>query len=138
MPRKTAQPAHAADLGSTTAQRRIQPSAWPSVYRVRRDGSLRHVPTLENTPDTRRLAEVIRALRETDALRQVAEDLMMSTSTARRLLQSLEITEEIENGEWTHPRHTTRLYLGYTDALDVTADPEWQEDLRATFAPKTA
>jgi hypothetical protein len=134
MPRKTAQPAHAAASVSTTRQSRIQPAAWPAVYRVRRDGSLRHVPTLENEPNTRRLAELVRALSDTTPLRQVAEDLLMSTSTARRLLQSLEITEEIENGEWTYPRHTTRLYLGHVEALDILDDPEFQEDLRVTFA----
>lgn len=62
-------------------------------YRVRGNGTKRHVPTLAG--EDLALAETVRGKRSAGAtMRQLSEEMHLSVSTLRRLLGSLALTEQ--------------------------------------------
>ena len=89
-----AQPEPAAeDLGwaSAKAQRPVI-QVDGKFYKVRGHGSKRRVPTLAG--DDLNLAETVRGKRQAGAtMRQLADEMHLSVSTLRRLLNSLALTE---------------------------------------------
>lgn len=89
-----AQPEPAAeDLGwaSAKAQRPVI-QVDGKFYKVRGNGSKRRVPTLAG--DDLTLAETVRGKRQAGAtMRQLADEMHLSVSTLRRLLNSLALTE---------------------------------------------
>lgn len=81
------------DLGHATgrAQRPVV-QVEGRFYKVRGNGTKRHVPTLAG--DDLALAETVRGKREAGStMRQLADEMHLSVSTLRRLLNSLALTE---------------------------------------------
>jgi hypothetical protein len=91
------------------------------LYRVRADGSTRHVPYLADDHPHRAVAEWLSDRTDMDGapLTVAAAETGLSLPTARRLLAALEWTEEIEAGEWDDDDtpDLTALFVGYVAAL---------------------
>lgn len=70
-------------------------SGQVKFYRVRENGTTRHVPFL--TGSDRELAEAIREARaEGKSVRSIAGEKHISVATVRRFLTELALTEEVE------------------------------------------
>lgn len=68
------------------------------LYRERGTGTLRHLDYL--TGEAREVAEWYAERREAgDSIRTIATEVVTSTSTVRRALKALELTEAIEAGD---------------------------------------
>jgi hypothetical protein len=72
------------------------------AYRVRGNGTMRHVSLYPVHSTDREVAEFISDRVDMDgaSVQAVARELHVSTATVRRYLEGLELTEEIEAGEW--------------------------------------
>jgi hypothetical protein len=72
------------------------------AYRVRGNGTMRHLELYPLGSTTREAAEWISDAIEVDgrSVASVARELHVSTPTIRRYIEGLELTEEIEAGEW--------------------------------------
>lgn len=72
------------------------------AYRVRSNGTMRHLDLYPLDSTKRGAAEWISDAIEYDgrSVQSVARELHVSLSTVRRYLEGLELTEEIEAGEW--------------------------------------
>lgn len=73
-----------------------------AAYRVRSNGTTRHLDLAPLGSTLRDTAEWANERVEMDgfSVARVAHELHVSTATVRRYLESLELTEEIEAGEW--------------------------------------
>lgn len=73
-----------------------------AAYRVRGNGTMRHLELYPLGSTAREAAEWINDAIEMDgrSVQSVARELHISTPTVRRFLESLDLTEEIEAGEW--------------------------------------
>jgi len=72
-----------------------------AAYTVRANGTTRHLELAPLGSTRRDTAEWIsEQLADGRSVAQVARDLHVSNATVRRYLLSLELTEEIEAGEW--------------------------------------
>jgi AcrR family transcriptional regulator len=73
-----------------------------NAYRVRSNGSMRHLELYPLASTAREAAEWINDRVEMDgaSVQAVARELHVSTPTVRRYLEGLALTEEIESGEW--------------------------------------
>jgi hypothetical protein len=72
------------------------------AYRVRSNGTMRHLALLPLASTARETAEWISDAIEMDgrSVRSVGDELHISGPTVRRFLEALELTEEVEAGEW--------------------------------------
>jgi hypothetical protein len=72
------------------------------AYRVRANGTMRHLDLLPLDSTKRETAEWINDAVDMDgrSVESVARELHISTPTVRRFLESLALTEEVEAGEW--------------------------------------
>jgi hypothetical protein len=86
-----------------------------NAYRVRSNGSMRHLELYPLASTAREAAEWINDRVEMDgaSVQAVARELHVSTPTVRRYLEGLALTEEIESGEWDDLR------------FDSAGDPAW-------------
>jgi hypothetical protein len=83
------------DLQNATGAKAQRPviMVGAKFYRVRSNGTKRHVPTLAG--EDLALAETVRGKRSAGAtMRQLSEEMHLSVSTLRRLLGSLALTEQ--------------------------------------------
>lgn len=73
-----------------------------NAYRVRSNGTMRHLELYPLGGTVREAAEYVSDRIDMDgaSVQAVARELHVSTPTIRRYLESLELTEEIEDGEW--------------------------------------
>lgn len=73
-----------------------------AAYRVRSNGTMRHLELYPLGSTVREAAEYVSDRIDMDGatVQAVARELHVSTPTIRRYLESLELTEEIEAGEW--------------------------------------
>lgn len=73
-----------------------------AAYRVRGNGTMRHVSLYPVHSTERETAEFISDRIDVDgaSVQAVARELHVSTATVRRYLEGLELTEEIEADEW--------------------------------------
>jgi len=73
-----------------------------TAYRVRGNGTMRHVSLYPADSTEREVAEFISDRVDMDgaSVNAVARELHISTATVRRYLEGLELTEEIEAGDW--------------------------------------
>lgn len=72
------------------------------AYRVRGNGTMRHISLYPLDSTMRETAEYISDRVEMDgaSVTRVSSELHISPATVRRFLEGLELTEEIESGEW--------------------------------------
>lgn len=99
------------------------------AYRVRENGTLRLVSLLPVGSTGRDTAEWIsEEIEDGRSLASVAQDLHVSLPTARRFLEALEITEEVEAGEWDELWAETHGF-----AYQPQADELSNEELQAVF-----
>lgn len=73
-----------------------------TAYRVRSNGTMRHLDLVPLASTMRAAAEWVSDAIDFDgrSVQSVARELHVSTATVRRYLESLELTEEIEAGDW--------------------------------------
>lgn len=104
-----------------------------AAYTVRSNGTTRHLDLAPLGSTRRDTAEWINEQMEDGAsVAQVARDLHVSNATVRRYLLSLQLTEEIEAGEWDEI-WLADLLAGDAAVALVTAG----DDLLVTLAPET-
>jgi hypothetical protein len=91
------------------------------AYRVRANGTMRHLDLLPLDSTKRETAEWISDAVDMDgrSVESVARELHISTPTVRRFLESLALTEEIEAGEWDG--------LSFDSAGNPVWDTAWVE-----------
>jgi hypothetical protein len=91
------------------------------AYRVRANGTMRHLDLLPLDSTKRETAEWINDAVDMDgrSVESVARELHISTPTVRRFLESLALTEEIEAGEWDG--------LSFDSAGNPVWDTAWVE-----------
>src|SRR5688500_4615601 len=72
------------------------------AYRVRSNGTMRHLDLAPLGSTLRDTAEYVSDRVDMDgaSVQRVAAELHVSTATVRRYLETLELTEEIEEGDW--------------------------------------
>jgi hypothetical protein len=94
-----------------------------AAYRVRGNGTMRHLELYPLGSTTREAAEWVSDRIEYDgaSVQAVARELWVSTATIRRFVEGLELTEEIESGEW--------------DGLhfDSAGNPVWDTDFAESY-----
>lgn len=73
-----------------------------NAYRVRENGTMRHVELYPLGSTVREAAEWVSDRVDMDgaSVQAVARELWVSTPTIRRYLEGLELTEDIETGDW--------------------------------------
>jgi hypothetical protein len=73
-----------------------------AAYRVRENGTVRHIDLVPLGSTARETAEWVSDRVDMDgaSVQAVARELHISTPTVRRILEALELTEEIESGDW--------------------------------------
>lgn len=88
------------------------------AYRVRSNGTMRHVSLYRLGSTERETAEWISDRVEFDgaSVHAVARELHSSTATVRRYLEGLELTEEIEAGEWNG------IWTAYSDTSEALTE----------------
>lgn len=87
-----------------------------AAYSLRGNGTLRHLELVPVGSDRREVAEwIYDQVEDGMAIKAVARELHASLATVRRYLMALELTEQVEAGEW--------------DDLRFSADgePQWLE-----------
>lgn len=91
------------------------------AYRVRANGTMRHLDLLPLASTKREAAEWINDAVDMDgrSVESVARELHISTPTVRRVLEALALTEEIEAGEWDG--------LSFDSAGNPVWDTAWVE-----------
>jgi hypothetical protein len=91
------------------------------LYRVRATGTTRRVPYLAVDTDQRAVAEWLSDRIDMDGapLADVAAEVGLSRPNARRLLAALELTEEIDAGDWDdlYEEGVTTLFVGFAENL---------------------
>lgn len=95
-----------------------------AAYRVRGTGTLRHLDLVPLGSTARDAAEWVSDAIDFDgrSVQSVARELHVSTATVRRYLEALELTEEVEAGEWDD------LHFG-TDGSPVWEQGEASDEL---------
>jgi len=106
------------------------------AYRLRDNGTMRRLSLYPLGSTDREAAEWISDRVEMDgaSVQAVARELHISTPTVRRFLESLELTEEIEAGEWNGiwtsyeadqaaPAMCDHSYEGYCQVCHPNGDP---------------
>ena len=97
-----------------------------SAYRVRANGTLRPLQLLPIASTVRETAEWIYDQYEDGrTVQAIGRELHVSAPTVRRFLESLELTEQIEAGEWDEFWADTH---GFAAPQDPTDEPEGTEE----------
>lgn len=98
-----------------------------TAHSVRANGTTRHLELAPLGSTRRDAAEwVSERLEDGASVRTVARELHVSVPTVRRMLLALELTEEIEAGEWDQVWAEANG-LGYDEPVD-TNDQGWASD----------
>jgi len=92
-----------------------------TAYRVRANGTMRHLELYPLDGTLREAAEYVSDRVDMDgaSVQAVARELWVSTATIRRYLEGLELTEEIESGDWDG--------LSFDSAGNPVWDTAWTE-----------
>lgn len=96
-----------------------------SAYRVRSNGTMRHLELYPLGSTAREAAEYVSDRIDMDgaSVQAVARELHVSTPTIRRFIEGLELTEEIEQGDWDG--------LSFDSAGNPVFDTGWVESEEA-------
>jgi hypothetical protein len=98
------------------------------AYRVRGNGTMRHVALYPLDSTGRDMAEwVSEQTNDGQSVAHVARDLHVSTAAVRRIIIGLELTEEIEAGEWNGLLTSEGLYA---DNVEVEMQDEVPPEAR--------
>jgi hypothetical protein len=99
------------------------------AYRVRGNGTMRHMALYPLGSTGRDMAEwVSEQLNDGQTVARVARDLHVSTAAVRRINLGLDLTEEIEAGEWDGVLTSTGLYA---DNVEVELRDEVAPEARS-------
>lgn len=93
-----------------------------AAYRVRANGTMRHLDLAPVGSTLRDTAEYVSDRVDMDgaSVQAVARELHVSTATVRRYLESLELTEEVEAGEWDDLAFDGQGMPVFTRGLELT------------------
>lgn len=113
-----------------------------TAYSVRSNGTTRHLDLAPLGSTRRDTAEWINERLEDGAtVAQVAHELHVSKATVRRFIMSLELTEEIEAGEWDQVWADANE-LPYTEPVDTASVDEllvqWSDMANEPVTPLAA
>ena len=128
-------------LAATTTEITADPKAMLdagqlTAYSVRSNGTTRHLELAPLGSTRRDTAEWINErLGDGASVAQVAHELHVSKPTVRRFIMALELTEEIEAGEWDQVWAEANG-LPYSEPVDTADLEEMFAEVRAeVFAP---
>jgi hypothetical protein len=91
---------HTTESVTTRTLKRAAKSGKVQFYRVRKNGTVRHIPFLPEGSPEREIAETVQALRDKgQTIAQISEAMDASPSTVRRHLERLHFTQAIEKAK---------------------------------------